>query len=550
MTLIIDQEPKLLRLPKGYPFTLEDLTSYNSFVIVGANGSGKSRLGSWLETSGPQKDNIHRIAAQKSLVFPTDSSPIGLANAKQHFLWGDRPDSWDTHTYEANKVSQKIYKKYGGSIDESINAPLNDFRDLLTLLFSEHYACLQESEDEFISSQTQVSIKKAKIRQLQEIWEEILPHRKMFFHSSAIQLNLQNTSDEKYNAKSMSDGERVIFYLIGQVLCTAENAIIVIDEPEIHIHKAIQDKLWRLLEAKRNDCTFVYLTHDLDFAVSREGARKVFMKEYNGHGFDWEIIPDSEELPEAMLLQLIGSRKPVLFIEGEEGSKDAEIFKLTYPHYLIKPVGGCSNVILATKAFKRLEHLHQLQCHGIIDRDYLIDGQIKSNEKNGIHTLKVAEIENLFITPQLVTAVARQLLLREDEVLEKVKEFIISRFRSDIEEHSMNVAKHMITIHFGRFSSDRSDPESLNLQYRDYCLEFKPKEIYDLAKNQANTLIEKRDYIGILQVYNKKELLSSISHLFNTKGEGSTYLDKLREMIRRSLIDIKKELSEFLPVIN
>lgn len=37
----------------------------------------------------------------------------------------------------------------------------------------------------------------------------------------------------------MSDGERVCLYLISQCLITPENHIIVIDEPEIHLHTSI-----------------------------------------------------------------------------------------------------------------------------------------------------------------------------------------------------------------------------------------------------------------------------------------------------------------------
>ncbi|MGR5945798.1 DUF4435 domain-containing protein [Enterobacter sp. C4G1] len=554
MTNEITLEPKKLIIPKGESNQEEELFSFNSFVIVGANGSGKSRLGAWLEMQGPQKNIVHRVAAQRSLVFPKDSSPIGLDAATQAFLWAQVPSNWDINTFENNKDSLKLQRKYGGTIIDSVTSPVNDYRDLLTLLLSESFANLQRSEEEYYSNNNPVIIEKTKIRILKEIWEELLPHRKMYFNASEVKLRSSNSSNDSsndsYNATNMSDGERVIFYLIGQVLCAAQKSIIIVDEPEIHLHKGIQAKLWQLLEINRNDCAFVYLTHDLDFAASREGAKQIFMKGFDGKGFDWEIIPDNEGLPEAMLLELIGSRKPVLFIEGDEGSKDSEIFKLTYPKFFVKPVGGCSNVILATKAFRRLHPLHQLECNGIIDRDYLIEGQITAYEKNGIYALKVAEVENLFITPQLIKAVAERLLLNKDETLKKVREYVINRFRSDIEEHAMNIAKHMITIHFGRFSSDTKDPDTLQFYYQEYIKSLDPKDIYIQAKKEAELLIENEDYIGILKVYNKKELLGSISFLFDIKGIDATYLDKLREMIRRSLIDVHQELSEFLPSIN
>lgn len=41
----------------------------------------------------------------------------------------------------------------------------------------------------------------------------------------------------------MSDGERVIFYLIGQCLAVRENGIVVIDEPELHLNRALLNRL-------------------------------------------------------------------------------------------------------------------------------------------------------------------------------------------------------------------------------------------------------------------------------------------------------------------
>lgn len=39
----------------------------NSLIIIGANGSGKSKLGAWIEIH--HSEQVHRICAQRSLVF-------------------------------------------------------------------------------------------------------------------------------------------------------------------------------------------------------------------------------------------------------------------------------------------------------------------------------------------------------------------------------------------------------------------------------------------------------------------------------------------------
>ena len=42
-------------------------TSANAVIIIGANGSGKSKLGAWIEQQSMQ--NVHRIGAQRKLNF-------------------------------------------------------------------------------------------------------------------------------------------------------------------------------------------------------------------------------------------------------------------------------------------------------------------------------------------------------------------------------------------------------------------------------------------------------------------------------------------------
>ena len=163
--------------------------------------------------------------------------------------------------------------------------------------------------------------------------------------------------DRSYPAYLMSDGEKVVLYLISQVLQAPKNGFIIVDEPEIYLHKTILNKLWNILEKQRQDCIFVYLTHDLDFATSRSTAKKVWIKSFTFPD-KWEIenIPENV-LPESLLLELLGSRKNILFCEGKKGSNDEKIYNLLFPNYTITPVESCFSVINYTKAFNKIPNL-------------------------------------------------------------------------------------------------------------------------------------------------------------------------------------------------
>jgi hypothetical protein len=117
----------------------------------------------------------------------------------------------------------------------------------------------------------------------------------------------------------------------------------------------------------------VYLTHDLDFAVTRLDAIKVWLKSYENNQWDWHLILGNEDIPERLLLEIIGSRKPILFVEGDLGSLDYFLFSRLFKNFTVTPCGGHEQVINSTCSFSKLKNLHNLDCKGIIDRDFRKD---------------------------------------------------------------------------------------------------------------------------------------------------------------------------------
>lgn len=101
----------------------------------------------------------------------------------------------------------------------------------------------------------------------------------------------------------------------------------VIDEPELHLHQAIQASLWDQIEATRRDCVFVYITHDLAFAASRVTA-KIWVRSYDRHkSLGLARSPADRRFSESMVLQILGSRRPILFVEGDRTSLDMALYR-------------------------------------------------------------------------------------------------------------------------------------------------------------------------------------------------------------------------------
>ena len=402
------------------------ITSVNSLIIIGANGSGKSKLGAWIEQQ--DLENVHRVAAQRSLNFSKHIHLKSYEESEREFFYGVADENL--------RRNSKIHR--WGSKDHTTK-PIDDFDAVLSALLAQQRneaqryldSCRKAEE----SGQEKPCTPTTPLDRLKAIWKEVFPHRDLEEKDSKFIAAFSHENNRKeYPATQMSDGERAVFYLAAQVLCIPNDKTIIVDEPEVHLHPSLMGRLWRALETARPDCFFIFITHDIQFASVHGASDKVWVKSYDGEKWCWEFIPESD-LPEQLLLELLGNRKNVLFVEGGQGSLDVQLYSTLYPEYYIVPCGGCSQVIANTKAFASTSRLHELRAYGIIDRDYRSEEELDALEKKGIYSLKVAEVENLFLVEPLLRILAKHFYCQNAEnAIQKIKNYIIEeRFAGQIE---------------------------------------------------------------------------------------------------------------------
>lgn len=410
---------------------IEYSTSNNSLIIIGANGSGKSKLGAWIEQQ--DMENVHRIGAQRSLNFGDFIELKSREQAENSLLYG--VDNIENNNSYRKKLVRWDYGEFTTKL-------LNDYRDVLSLMIAiknqtqDKYIkeCKEKDDKEQQHDKVPDTVPNTVIDKLIRIWNNIFPHREIDFTDAKVTTKLK---DEKgnvifsYKGKEMSDGERVALYLIAQCLCIPENKTIIIDEPEIHLHRSIMNKLWTEIEKERKDSFFIYITHDTQFAANHKNADKVWVKEYDGENWKIEKIEQNNGLPEQLLLDIMGSRKKVLFVEGTAESYDTQLYSVIYKDYYVIPCGGCSSVINFTKAMKDNNNtqLHHLECYGLIDRDYRTEEEIESLKAKGIYTIDVAEVENLFLVEELLLVI-NDILSPGDSKVEIIKNKIIEHYQS------------------------------------------------------------------------------------------------------------------------
>ncbi len=196
--------------------------------------------------------------------------------------------------------------------------------------------------------------------------------------------------------------------MVAQALFAVDGGVLIFDEPELHIHRAVLSRLWDELEAARNDCAFVLITHDLDFAASRRGE-KLVLRAYNGPDrWNVEQLPADTPFDEQLTTLILGSRRPVLFVEGDGGSLDLAVYRACYPNFTILPRGGCEQVIHAVRTMRANAALTRVTCAGIVDADSRSPNDVKRLNEMGILVLPVAEIENVFALPVVAKAILQE----------------------------------------------------------------------------------------------------------------------------------------------
>ena len=537
-----------VNIPKKDNSNLElTLETGKTTIIIGANGSGKTRLAVHLEEQLGEK--AHRIAAHRALSLNPNIEKISEAKAKQGLFYGN--PEW------AKDISQRKSARWN---NKSSTYLLNDFDRLLQYLFAQQNNLAVENHqkskrgEEITNSETKLDI-------LQEVWERLLPTKKLRITADDIRVSSIGIESADYSASEMSDGERAVFYILGQVLSTNEDSILIFDEPELHIHKSIISNLWDEIEKLRPDCSFLMITHDIEFAATRVAKKYVIRNYYSDPAWDISEIPDSE-LDEQTITLILGSRKPILFVEGEKTSLDIETYRLCYPEWTVIPKGSCKYVIQAVSSLRKLNEdmpILNIKCAGIVDRDTRDSSQIEKLKKQGIKVLRYSEIENIFSLSSVANEVLKiegftnsELTNKQEQFKvkllshiknelsgDKLEEFVIKRIHRRIDTYLKN-----IDLSSTRNSNEMKDKLISEVSF---LTDSKINEWISEMRNEIQTYINDEDIDGLLCIYENKGLLAKTASILKNarKPDFENWLMRQMQVPNSSLLQaIKAVLPE------
>ncbi len=517
-----------INLPKsvsGQPVILPD--ALRCLTVIGANGSGKSRF-------------TDAIAA-----LNTPGEVFRLSALEAIYGAGARNEA-------SREAVGGLFAKRAASPSFLHNDPATGFEKLIALMLNEEIANLVEFKMALLDSpadsdpsaknreHTATLPPPTRLDRVLRLWCEIFPDNQVLRQGGRLLFTREGSSDA-YSQLRLSDGEKTVLYYFGSVLYAPANGRVFVDAPEMFLHPSVLKRVWDIVEGLRPDCRFIYTTHDLDFPGSRSRNGVIWVKGYQAatDRWDYELLPRDAGISDEIYMAIIGTRKPVLFIEGDTiHSIDAKLYPLVFQDFTIKPLGSCDKVIEATRAFNDLRGFHHLESRGIVDRDRRDDHEVEYLRGKRVFVPEVAEVENILMLEEVVRAVASYCGKNETKVFESVKRSIINQFKKDIHQQAMQHTRHRVKRMMeyrtdGKFSNINAFETHLHSLVRD----INPRGMYEKMCRDFSIAAQTGDYAAVLKVYNQKSMVpgSNVANLCGLNGSKRAYIDTILAILRSNV---------------
>ena len=217
-----------------------------------------------------------------------------------------------------------------------------------------------------------------------------------------------------FSIAEMSDGERNAMIIAAHVITAEPGTVLLIDEPERHLHRSIIEPfLSSLFALRREDCTFIIATHEIALPIASPEARVLMLRscqwqENQCVAWDAEVLEPNSKLPDELKLAILGSRRRVLFVEGSSGSLDISLYTALFSDIFVVSKGSCEEVQKAVLGLRDSQDLHHVEAFGLIDRDNRTDEEVDKLAEKCVFALEVYSVESLYYCSDAVAAVARR----------------------------------------------------------------------------------------------------------------------------------------------
>ena len=465
-------------------------TSSNVVIIAGANGSGKTRLKEALVSTFRSPNN------------PLASLSISATRDKEEAAWEGR--SFDVTVGQPCSIrldylsTRTGTQAYTGTIiqidsdravqpvkfelislatvdpdDEDVNYNyyLNPFINRWQQLVNKIYK-KAANRDQKIAKFTKENPDQLGIEALKKFPDSFLPYQEIFTQllpdktlepidpKSPREFHYRVTGSDPMPFTSLSSSEqevvRVAFDLVWKRIT---HSIILVDEPELHLHPTLAFRLIETLkEFGGGTNQLILFTHSADLISTYYSSGNVFFIDFSqdtenqAHRLsDLATAHSAIARAAGANLGLFAVGKRLVFVEGKDASVDRLVYhkvaQSAFPDAYMMPIGSVENIVaLRTVVDELTSAIFGIDFFLIRDRDGLSEEIINALEKNGrFRCLPRRHIENYLLDPEVLSEVANAFYLpQEQRDVSRIQEFLRGIASSSIMPSVLwNVREHI-----------------------------------------------------------------------------------------------------------
>jgi predicted ATPase/uncharacterized protein YlzI (FlbEa/FlbD family) len=489
---------KELKLNNWEVIRQADLLDLSDFVVIaGPNGVGKTKIKNAIvhifQNSGNPPSGSS-VILESTNQEETDSWGQSEFNLPQTSFWSFISTSTkrlksksrliqidSNRSVESLKFQQLTFNQIGDPENEEVGYNYgfdnvkNRFADICRTL---HRLKSREVTSVYTEYNKQLDITKPNVtlNRLEDPTEKYIElFGKLLYPKTMLPIDINSTTiqykDEEgivRNFDALSSGEREVVVLTFDILTQHPNdCIILIDEPEVHLHPELTFRLIKVLKSIGSRNQFFLFTHSPDIIgnslesgvhfirpKSRINTGNQVIKIDNNNLEGFKYIPNIRET-----IGMVSVGKKLLFVEGKSTSIDRDVFatlaKASKTDVAIIPSDSCSNINNMSLISETLDKgVFGIELNMIRDRDGLTDEQIvnftmKSNGK--LNFLPAYHIENFFVDPLAIHIIAKKILLEKAPSVDEITNRIVAFAKKQLNHTAVLYVKSEIYFQAGNF---------------------------------------------------------------------------------------------------
>ncbi len=424
-------------------------------VIAGANGSGKSRLKEAIvgALQGSGQMSLSLIATREKEREDFGGSEISTVQGSNNSIltkyiqnrkYGKGQYVGSLVQIDSRRNIQTIqYNPIGWRVSDPDEQETpstfyyqdfgNRWQDFMNYIHLKVAAYDRDLTDE-VKSGTNITADEIKkkiphpLERYKEIFSVLLPNKILLDidPASPREFSYKDSEGVQLTFSSLSSGEQEVVKIVFDVIRKEINhSVIIVDEPELHLHPTLTFKLIETLKAIGNHTNqFIFLTHSADLISTYYSTGNVYFIDSQQSGSNQAHKLSDLNHGHHDIVDLIGENlglfavgKKLVFVEGEDSSIDRLAYHSIAQKYLseakITPIGSVENIITLNTIEEQIRNsIFGIDFYMIRDRDGLSSTQINALEKNGrIRCLKKRHLENYFLDAEVLFKVAQKLYL-------------------------------------------------------------------------------------------------------------------------------------------